>query len=95
MSKKYHLDAELIDVNAPEYFATEAAQITHLGPVTRITFVSAKLCTNGRPLRETVCSVVMPTEMVKVLAEHIRTGIPPRAQAAVGWEDGGFVEKPH
>jgi hypothetical protein len=91
--KNYHFDAPLFDVTYTEYFATEVVSIQAIGPCTRIVFATAKLGTeSGRPSRESVCAVVLPTEMVAMFAEHIRTGIPARAQAMLDFEGG---QHPH
>lgn len=92
----YHLDAPLHDTSTPEYFATEVCSITRAGPCSRVVFATAKIGPEqGRPMRETVVSVIIPTEMLALFAEHIKTGIPPRAQALMYLSDGEMVTKGH
>ena len=95
--KNYHFEAELLDVSVPEYFASEVVSAHRVGPCTRLVFAAAKVgANNGRPHRETIVSVVMPTEMVAMLAEHIRTGVPARAQQYLTCDpDGELVGKAH
>ena len=87
----YHLNAPIFETPYPEYFATEVLQITHIGPVSRVVFGSAKIgIESGRANREVVCAVVIPTEMLNALMLHLKTGIPPQAHSAVtGWEERG------
>lgn len=48
-----------------------------------------------RAARETVVSVVIPTEMLALFAGHVRTGIPPAAQSFRHWDEGEPSLKGH
>jgi hypothetical protein len=89
--KNYHFDAPILDSQPlPEYFATEVVSAHQVGPCTRLVFAVARVpADTGKPHREGVVAVVLPPEMVAMFAEHIRTGIPARAQAFTAWDNDG------